>query len=488
MTLKLSAVSACRALGTFRSPEEQALLAAARAELARRDFLEFCKQLDGRFETPAHIQHIAQLLTQVESGDIRRLLICLPPRHGKSRILQFFAGWFMGRHPERHVITASHSAELSERNSRASRALVADDRWPFAARLSRDTQAQNRWSLDPDGGTLLATGVLGSITGHGADLLVLDDIEHDERSSAERKATWEWYSQIASPRLEPRGRIVSICTRWAEDDVAGRMLAGDDGAKWVACILPAFAVERDRLGRAIGEALWAERFSAAELVSRKHAMGSRAFSAQFGQEPLPLEGSIIKSAWLRRWENLPRDFDNTVMALDAAAKTGISNDFSAIVVLGITESQFYVLDVWRQRVEYPDLLRAVVSKFAQHRPSAIYVEDTSNATALIQQLKRESHLPVVAVPIRGSKISRVESITGLLEAGKVLLPTEEPWLADFEVELLRFPYGKNDDQVDAFTLAVSKAQNAPNPFFFLKLSTRMSPLRIYDNYGLCTLP
>jgi hypothetical protein len=239
----------------------------------------------------------------VERGEITRLLICLSPRHGKSMLLKKFAAWFLGRHPEQNVITASHSAELSERNSRATRGLVADDRWPFDSRLSRESQAQNHWSLEPDGGTLLATGVLGSITGHGANVLILDDIEHDERSATARKATWEWYSHIASPRLEPGGRIVCICTRWAEDDVAGCILAGEDGAKWTACILPAFATQNDPMGRNEGEPLWPQRFSRAELLSRRYAMGSRAFSAQFGQEPLPTEGLAVGHPSGCRWSH-----------------------------------------------------------------------------------------------------------------------------------------------------------------------------------------
>lgn len=441
--------------------------------LAQKSLLWFCRYMDGTFTDPSHIVRMAKELERVESGEVKRLILQLPPRHAKSMTLVKASAWYLGRHPDRHVITCSHSAELAERNSRLARALVADDRFPFPARLSKDTTAQNRWTLSPHGGGLMAVGVLGSITGHGGDLIIFDDLEHDERGLSERRAAWDWYTTICAPRLEPGGAIICVCTRWAEDDVAGRMLAGDDGQHWERLILPAIALENDALGREVGAALWPERFSLSELHERKRTMGSRSFSAQFQQNPLPAEGSLIKAAWLQhRYEKPPcrENFESVIMALDAAAKTGISNDFSAIVVLGATAAEFYVLDVIRRRVEYPELLRLVIAAFEYHRPTAVYVEDTSNAIALIQQLRRDSALPIVPVRARGSKISRVEGITGILEADKVLLPKEAPWLEDFERELLGFPNGKHDDQVDAFATALNHVQTHEGPYW-----TKISP-------------
>jgi len=449
----------------------------SRRILAQRSLLWFCRHLDGTFTEPPHIVRMARELERVESGEVKRLIIELPPRHAKSMTLVKASAWYLGRHPERNIITCSHSAELAERNSRLTRALVADDRFPFPVRLSKDTTAQNRWTVSPGGGGLMAVGVLGSITGHGGNLVILDDIEHDERSLGERRAAWEWYKTICAPRLEPGGAIVCVCTRWAEDDVAGRLLAGDDGQSWERLILPAIALEDDLLGREVGAALWPERFSLSELRERQVTMGSRSFSAQFQQNPLPLEGALVKAEWLQRYTQLP-PFQRVVMGLDTAAKTGVANDFSALVVLGVTRAMYFVIDVVRRKVEFPDLLRMVSRTCEMHDPSAVYVESSSNGVALIQALKSGSRLPIVSVTAKGSKISRVEGICGLLEAGKVLLPENAPWLTDLEDELLHFPVGRHDDIVDALVLALYKAQQHNSISIFTVGINGVSPMKV----------
>ncbi len=447
--------------------DTKAIAAAAKIELARRSLLDFCRRMYPAWQDAAHLSRIAERLEAVERGECRRLMINLPPRHGKSTIVsQCFPAWYLGRNPRKSVIMATHGAELAERNSRAARDIMRDTLWPFESRLSEDSTSAARWNL-LDGGGMYAVGVDGSVTGRGADNFILDDLQHDSGTEGEREAAWRWYCEIAIPRLEPGASIIAIGTRFAEDDLFGRILDGPDGADWELLRLPALAEVGDPMGRAVGEALWPDRIPASELDARKRSMGSRWFECQFQQNPLPTEGNIVKGAWLQRYEKAPESFDKVVCALDAASKTGVSNDYSAIVVLGARPDGFFVLDVLRRKVEYPELLRMVQATYSQHNPSAIYVEDASAGTQLIQNLRRESSLPIVPVKALGSKVSRVEGITGLLESGRVFFPKDAPWLVDFERELLAFPNAKHDDMVDAFAMALG--QIVDRPFVYARI-------------------
>lgn len=434
------------------------------AELARRSLLDFGQRMYRGFEAPAHLRHLAGLLENVESGALKRLMYSVPPRHGKSALASsIFSAWYLGRHPRANVIIATHGAELSEKNSRLARSFLEDPRWPFEAKLSQDSAAVYRWSLT-DGGGCYAVGVGGSVTGRGGDLIILDDIHHDAGTEGERDAAGTWYREVLYPRLEPGGAIVCIGTRFDSRDVFAQIEDSPGGASWHIVRLPAFAEENDALGRAVGKPLWPERVSAAELEDRRLSMGTRAFEAQFQQNPVPLEGALIKADWLsHRYDVVPDDLRN-VLALDAAAKTGIANDYSVIAAIGSTKSKHHLLEIIRKKVDFPDLKRMLLAAVARYQPKAIYIEDASNAVALIQELKRETSLLIVPVKALGSKISRVEAITGQLEAGNVLLPREAPWLNDFIREAMAFPQGKFDDQIDAVALGLSQVARRPYVF------------------------
>jgi predicted phage terminase large subunit-like protein len=419
------------------------------------------------FQTARHLEHLAELLESVERGELRRLLVTLHPGSGKSVLLQAFASWYLGRKPRAKIIAASAGAELSERNSRASRAFFSDSPWPFDVELSKATTAMNRWDTTQGGG-LFAIGVGGGITGWRGNLLLLDDLQNDALSTTERDSLWQWFREVLMPRLEPAGAVVMVQQRWGPDDLPGRIMDSPEGPDWHVVRLPAIAEANDPLDRKVGESLWPRRWPLEELQRQKIAMGSRAFECAFQSNPIPLEGNLFKSAWLQRYDAPPVHFTKVVCWLDAAAKTGVRNDYSAIVKIGVTKNAYFVLDVWRGKVEFPALLRRVDAlKDEDPAPSTIYVEDTSNAVALIQAVKSETRMPIVAVQAKGSKESRAEGITGILEAQKVFLPKEAPWLLDFERELLAFPAGKHDDMVDAFVGALSKVAPKPNRGFFI---------------------
>jgi predicted phage terminase large subunit-like protein len=439
-------------IGTDREIAAVALL----EELARRRLIDFARQTIPGFQAVRHLNHLAELLEAVDRGDLKRLCVTLHPGAGKSTLLQAFASWYLGRGPQRRIIAASAGAELSERNSRASRALFSEDSWPFEATLSQDTRSMTRWSTN-DGGGMFAIGVGGLVTGWRANLIVADDLQNSAGSQGERDSLWSWFREVLTPRLEPNGAIIIVTTRWGEDDIVGRIQDSPDGKEWHVVRLPAIAEKGDAMGRHVGESLWPERWPIEELLKQKVAMGSRSFECQFQANPVPFEGNLIKGEWLQRYDVPPTSFTRVVCALDAAAKTGVRNDFSAIVKIGVAKTGYYVLDVWRAKVEFPGLLRRVKALESENpMPSAIYVEDTSNAVALIQQFRQETRLPIVPLSAKGSKESRVEGITGIIEAKKLYLPAEALWLLDFERELLAFPAGKHDDMVDALTLALTQ--------------------------------
>ncbi len=439
-----------------------ALAQAANRELACRSLVDFGRRMVPRFEAPAHIELMCDLLERVERGEIRRLMVNMPPRHAKSTTSsQLFPAWYIGRNPSKNVILASYGAELAERNSRAARAIVTDDRWPFETRISPDSTAMNRWNVI-EGGGVFAIGVGGGVTGRGADVLILDDVAHDSGSEAEREAAYVWYSEVAVPRLEPSAAILAIGTRFHEDDLFGRILAGPGAKDWTIIRLPAFAEENDPLNRRIGGPLWPARVKKSDLDERREIMGARAFESQFQQNPLPAAGNLFKAEWLtHRYEAVPEDL-NVIFGLDAASKTGIANDFSAIAVVASSATHHYVLDVIRRKVDFPGLRRMVIAAYEQYRPKTIYIEDAANAVGLIQEFRRETSLPIVAEQPKGAKHARMEAQTGLFESGKVLLPHDRlgaQWMLDFEREMLAVPGGKHDDQVDALVLALSHARN-----------------------------
>jgi predicted phage terminase large subunit-like protein len=430
---------------------------AGEKELASRHLIDFAQRLVSGFHAAAHLRYLAELLESVERRERSRLLVTLFPGSGKSTLLQAFVSWHLGRRPGAQILAASNSELLAERNSRFARDLFANPRWPFPdVSLNKDTTAVHRWSTT-SGGSFTAFGAGSIITGWRADLLLLDDVQKDALSISERDSLWEWYSGVLLDRLNPGGAIVLINQRWNSDDIVARILDAPDGHEWEVVRLPAIAEANDPLGREPGESLWPEKWPKEEL-ERRRASRPRKFECQYQGNPVPLEGDFFDTEWFKqRYDAAPTDFTKVVCFVDSAAKTGERNDYSVILKLGVTKNEYFVLDVWRAKVEFPALLRRVDALAAEDpAPSTVYAEDTSNATALIQAMQSETRAPIVAVKVKGSKEARAESVTGICEAKKVFLPKDAPWLLDFERELFSFPGGKHDDQVDAFVGALSQ--------------------------------
>lgn len=441
-------------------------LAAVQA-VARATLVGYCILMDPSYDPAPHTKKIIALLEAIEKGEVRRAMIFMPPRHGKSyHVSERFPAWFLGRNPQKRVILASYAATLAETNSRTVRGLLEDERNPFPTRIAADTRAVGRWETTA-GGSLLAAGVGGGITGFGADVLDIDDPfagRAEADSDLQRANVWAWYQEVARTRLMRGGRILVCNTRWHEDDLAGRLLNSKGASDWTVLSLPAIAEEDDILGRKVGEALWPAQFPASELPSvEKGEMDSRGFAALYQQRPVPREGSFFKAQWFERryepWqleqlEQGPRW--RVVQAVDTATKEGVSTDFSVIATWATDGISYYLLDIVRRRVDYPTLKALVERLYWQHKPRQVYVEDTTHGRPLVQEMRYTSPIPLVAKTVKGSKEARASVVTALFESGKVVLPKEAPWLDEWIAEHLSFPMGAHDDQVDTTSLALTE--------------------------------
>lgn len=462
------------------SPEQQReLLALAERELAQRSLLAFCNRAYPGYLAPAHLRLLIEHLEKLECGEIKSLAVFMPPRHGKSlTAAQLFPAWFLGRHPRKHVLLTSYNQDLANTVSRKVRDTVSDESWPFPdAKLRDDSRSVENWDLNRGGG-LIAAGIGGSITGKGADLLVLDDViksKDDIDTLEKRDKLWEWYSEVAYTRLMPGGKVLYITTRWGDDDLAGRAVASTD--EWTVLRLSAIAEIGDVLGREPGTALWPSAYPIERLEKIREVQGSRSFQALYQQNPTPADGTAFKAEWLsHRYDEIPNreafvpakgpfTLPGTMrvvqrppivlQAVDASWGASTSSDYSAIATVMYDFVNFYVADVWRGRVPHPELVRMIEAKYQQYRPRTVIIEKAQAGWAAIQSLQVLNRIPVYGIVPRSSKESRVDAIISLFEAGRVFFPRNASWL-DFTIaELVKFPNGSTDDVTDAITYCLN---------------------------------
>jgi predicted phage terminase large subunit-like protein len=417
------------------------------------------------FELARHHELIVAKLEAVERGELSRLMIFLPPRHGKSLIASsLFPAWYLGRHPEHHVIFTTYGQELSDDFGRRVRNFIVDQVHQAVfpnCRLSEDSSAAHRFNTTK-GGAYYAVGRGGPITGRGAHLLLLDDPikDHEEANSeTTRKSLHEWFASVAYTRLMPGGAIIVIQTRWHEDDLAGWLLREHASENWDVLSLPAIA-EHDESFRKEGEALWPERFPLEDLNRKREAVGGAAWASLYQQRPAAAEGAIFKREWWRPYRELP-EFSQIVQSWDTAFKKGAETSYSVCTTWGLAENGYFLLSVWRNRVEFPELRRTLIALADQWKPTAILVEDRASGQSLLQELKSATTLPVLAVRADSDKLSRAQAVTPLVEAGKVFVPESASWLSDYIAELAAFPMGNYDDAVDSTTQALNYFRELP---------------------------
>jgi predicted phage terminase large subunit-like protein len=398
-------------------------------------------------------------LEAVEAGTTRRLMVFMPPRMGKSLTTsEIFPAWYLGRHPDRSVITASYSQEFVEGFGRKVRNYCLDQRTRAVfpeLQLSNDSQSARRFDTTA-GGSYFAVGRGGALTGRGGHLILVDDPLKDweeARSEAVRRELHSWYSMVVYTRRHPDTAIVLVQTRWHFDDLAGWLLREHPEEKWDVLSLPAIA-EVDEGWRKPGDPLWPEKFSLEDLEATKRVTGTAGWSALYQQRPVPEEGAIFKIEWWQRYDELP-EFSTIVLSADTAFKAGAANDYSVVSVWGVAKNGFYLLHLWRARAEFPRLKRQLEAMAAEWNPNVVLVEDKASGQSLIQELQENSRLPIHPVKVDADKVTRAHACAPLVEAGKVLLPKSAPWLAEFLDELSQFPSGAHDDIVDSVTQALN---------------------------------
>lgn len=432
----------------------------ARDREARESLLAYAFRTFPRYKAPRHVRVLVDALEWVERTEDARLIVVMPPRHSKSvNVSEIFPAWFMERDPDRKVIGASHSAPLAYRFSRRVRERVSSPLSPFGGiRLSTASSAVRLWEVAGREGSYAAVGVGGSPAGLGGDLISIDDPIPNQAaadSSTYRENVWEWYRNTMRDRLAPGGRIILTATRWHEDDLTGRLLkAMEDGTgeKWRVLHFPAEATEHDELGRAPGDPLWAEVWSKARLEALKLAVGSRGWQARFQGSPSSPGGNLLRVGWMPRYDRIPATATEVLQSWDTAYKTSEGHDYSVCITAAVSPTDAYLVDVWREKLELPDLQRAFRSRSLAWRPYESLVEDRGSGTSLIQWGRRQKGLPpIIAMPAVKSKETRANDVAPYFEAGRIHLPTSASWLEDFLEEVKAFPHGANDDQVDAAT-------------------------------------
>jgi predicted phage terminase large subunit-like protein len=420
------------------------------------------------------LERLCNALEAVERGELDRLMVFMPPRHGKSEVCsKKFPAWYLGRNPDKEIILSSYAADLAYDFSRIARDTLRErgtELW--GVKVSSDSSAVGRWGIEGKRGGCVAAGVGGPITGRGAHVGIIDDPFKNAEEAASRTIrdkVWEWYRSTFRTRLAPGGAIVLVMTRWHEDDLAGRLIAEMQagGEQWVIIEMQAEAEEGDPLGRAIGETLWPEHgFDKAWAEATKVAVGSYFWQALYQQRPSPPEGEMLKRGWWKYYKAIPNDLQEIIQSWDMTFKDSDGSDYVTGGVWGRKGADKYLLDQVRGRMDFPATLAAVRALTAKWpRARAKLVEDKANGPAVIAMLKRE--IPgLIAVEPQGSKVARVAAVSPDVEAGNVYLPdpTIAPWVNDFVEECAAFPNGKHDDQVDQMSQALLRfAQRRSRP-------------------------
>lgn len=444
----------------------------------------------GRYQLARHLLLLNLWLMALESRRIERLLILMPPRHGKTETTsRWFPFWYLARHRDHMVRLVSYGAEYASELGGKAKDLVTEYGPSLGLTLRRT--ANDNWSLAGTGGGMSTAGIGGPLTGRGANLLLIDDpIKNDKeaRSQGIRDDHWEWLSSTAITRLEPGGVVGIILTHWHFDDIAGRIQAGKmGGEKWHVLRLPALA-EADEpawphgLGRRAGEALWPARYPRRRLLMRQASMSAYWWAALFQQKPQQDEGVILKRAWFQYFAVVPGEkyrlflhdgtFRDVVQAagfkfatVDVATSTKTQADYFVIAIWHALPNpnedrtlypyDLVLLDVWRDHWDGPEQQAKLKAAWRQFQLQSVGIESVGYQLSLIQHAMRDG-VPAEEVKVNKDKVARAMDASPMVKAGHVFFQRGAPYLAEWESELLQFPNARHDDQVDTLSAAVAK--------------------------------
>jgi len=434
------------------------------------------------YRYPDHVRLIARELEALERGENDRLMLFLPPRHGKSHTAsENFPAWYLGRNPDHYVIAASHTQELADDFGRKVRNQIADPVFAQVfpgVKIKSDSTAVKRFHVqgNPDdsfttgqNGAYFAVGVGGPLTGRGAHLLLIDDpIKNREDADSEtiRKKIKDWYTSTAYTRLMPGGKIVIIQTRWHEDDLSGWLLKEHAHENWKVVNLPAISDD--------GQALWPEQYDIEALERIRRAVGPRDWSALYQQRPVPDEGDYFKADWLKTVDVLPDRATLKVYGGSDYAVTANGGDYTVHAVVGIDpENRMYLLDLWRGQSSSDVWVDAFCDLVAKWKPIG-WAEEGGQIKSgvgpflLRRMMERKAYVHRESFPTRGDKSVRAQSIRGRMAMLGLYMRADAPWRADLVSEMLSFPVGVHDDAVDALGLVGQlldkmQAGKAPEP-------------------------
>ena len=434
----------------------------------QNNFLDFIKHVYPNYIIGEHHRKLAQLFEDIANGKKKRIIVNIAPRHGKSELISYLApAWFLGKHPHKKVIMASHTADLAVNFGRRVRNLVGSEEYKDIfpeVMLQSDSKSASRWGTNYNG-EYFAIGVGGALAGRGADLFIIDD-PHSEQDAKLGKSdvflpAWEWFQSGPLQRLMPGGAIIVVMTRWSKLDLTGQivnqMIKNDDVDDWEVVEFP--AILENKAGEEIP--LWPEFWSLEELQSRRAALDVRYWNAQYLQNPTSEEGALIKREWWNIWEKeTPPSCDFIIMSLDAAQEANNRADYNALLTWGVFYNEevnnynIILLNAIKKRLEFPELKELAIEEYKEWEPDVFIVEKKSNGAALYQEFRRMG-IPVGEfTPGKGQdKVSRVNAVSDLFHSGIVWAP-DHRWAHEVIEECNDFPSGQNDDLVDATTLAL----------------------------------
>jgi len=438
-------------------------------ESCQTSFLPFVRSQWASFIHGRHHEIMAEAFEKVASGQLKRLIINMPPRHTKSEFASYlFPAWFLGRYPNKKIIQTAHTAELSVGFGRKVRNLIQSEDYQKIFKgvaLSADSKAAGRWNTNK-GGEYFAIGVGGAVTGKGADVLVIDD-PHSEQDATVGAynpdvydKVYEWYTSGPRQRLQPGGAIIIVMTRWSKRDLTGQIIKNstqkEGSSEWEVIELPAIMPS--------GNALWEEFWKKEELLSLKAELPISKWSAQYQQDPTSEEGALIKREWWQEWDkpHLP-PCEAIIQSWDTAFLKTQRADYSACTTWGIfhhpnadgqTVPNLILIDAYKEKLEFPELKKAAYDKYHEFEPDQMIIEAKAAGSPLIFEL-RAMGIPVTEfTPSRGQdKIARVNAVTDLFASNVIWHPPTR-WADEVIEECAAFPAGDNDDLVDSTTQAL----------------------------------
>jgi predicted phage terminase large subunit-like protein len=462
-----------KAIDSLPAHEQESFLAmlteyesSVKRETAHKDFMAFTHEMWPGFINGRHHKVMAKKFQEIADGKLKRLIINMPPRHTKSEFASYLLpAWFLGRFPNKKIIQSSNTAELATGFGRKVRNLVGSEQYarifPNVA-LRQDSKAAGRWSTNHNG-EYFAIGVGGTVTGKGADLLIIDDPHSEQEAKLAQTnsevfdSVYEWYTSGPRQRLQPGGAIVLVMTRWSKRDLTGRIVQSAidrDGDEWEIIDFPAILPS--------GKPLWPEFWSLELLNALKAELPVSKWNAQYQQSPTSEEGALIKREWWKIWEgdNPPR-CEFMIQSWDTAFLKSERSDYSACTTWGVfylneneKDAHIILLDAVKRRMEFPELKETAFRYYQEWEPDAFIVEAKASGAPLIFEL-RAMGIPVQEfTPTRGNdKIARINAVSDLFASGKVWAPATR-WAEEVIEEMASFPNSEHDDLVDSSTQAL----------------------------------